>query len=89
MSIGSGSLFFILLLCRIMDIAYCMAMTLISLTCILILSLRILNVVSILSIERVCVVALAPPAMTNSGFTFHPLLIILSIRGFIFIFFGL
>ena len=50
-SIGSGSLFSILLLCRIMDIAYCMAMTLISSNVYLMLSLGILNVVSIFSIE--------------------------------------
>ena len=30
MSVGSGSLFSIFLLCRIMDMAYCMAMMLIS-----------------------------------------------------------
>ena len=43
--IGSGSLFSILLLCRIMDITYCMAMTLISSNVYLMLSLGILNVV--------------------------------------------
>ena len=34
-SVGSGSLFYILFLCRIMDMAYCMAITLISLNCVL------------------------------------------------------
>ena len=69
-SIGSGSLFSILLLCRIMNIACCMAMTLIASNVYLMLSLRILNVVSILSIEGMCVVALAPAMMTISGSTF-------------------
>ena len=49
--IGSGSLFSILLLSRILDIAYCMAMMLISSNVYLMLSLGILNVISILSIE--------------------------------------
>ena len=70
-SIGSGLLFYIILLCRIMDITYCMAMTLISSSVYLMISLGILSVISILSIEGVCVVALAPTVMTISGFTFH------------------
>ena len=41
-SIGSGLLFSILLFCRIMDIAYCMGMTLISSYLYLMLSLGIL-----------------------------------------------
>ena len=45
MSIGVGLLFSILLLCRIMNITYCMAMTLISSNVCLMLSLGILNVV--------------------------------------------
>ena len=69
-SIGSGSLFSILLLCRIMNIAYCMAMTLIASNVFLMLSFGILNVVSILSIEGMCVAALAPVVMTISGSTF-------------------
>ena len=71
MSIGSGLLFFIILMYRIMDIAYCMAMMLISSSVYLMISLGILSVGSILSIEGVCVVALAPTVMTISGFTFH------------------
>ena len=47
------------------------------------LSLGILYVVSILSIEGVCVAALAPAMMTVSESTFHPLLIILFISGFL------
>ena len=43
-----------------------------------------LGVVSKLSIEGVCVVALAPTMMTISGSTFHPLLIILTISGLYF-----
>ena len=84
MSIGSSSLFSILLLHRIMDITYCMAMTLISSNAYLMLSLGILNVVSILSIEGVCVATLGPIVMTISGFTFHSLLIISSISGLYF-----
>ena len=75
MSIGSGFfLVSVLLLCRVIDIAYCMAMTLISSNVCFMLSLGILNVVSILSIEGVCVVFLAPAVMTISRSTFHPLL---------------
>ena len=54
-SIGSGLLFSILILCGIMNIAYYMVMTLISSNVYLMLSLEILNVVSILFIEGVCV----------------------------------
>ncbi len=50
-SSGIGSLFSILLLCKIMDIACCMAMTLIASNVYLMLSLGILNLVSIFSIE--------------------------------------
>ena len=78
-SIGSGSLFSIFLLCRIMDIACCMAMTLIASNVYLMLSLGILNVVSILSIEGMCVAALTPAMMTISGSTFQPPLITLFI----------
>ena len=84
--IGNGSLFSIFLLCRIMDMAYWMAMMLISSNVYLMLTLRILNVVSILSIEGVCVAALALAVMTINKSTFHPLLIILSISGLYFSF---
>ena len=86
MSLGSGLLFSILLLCRIMDIAYCMATTLISSNVYLMFSLGILNVVSILSIEGVCVVALALAVMTISESTLHPLLIIFFISGLFYYF---
>ena len=79
-SSGIGSLFSILLLCKIMDIAYCMAMTLIASNVFLMLCLGILNVVSMLSIEGICVAALAPAVMTISGSVFQPSLAILSIR---------
>ena len=69
MYVGSSSLFSILGLCIIMDIACCMTMTLIASYVSLMLSLRILNVVSILSIEGMCVVALAHVMMTTSGST--------------------
>ena len=59
MCVGSGSLFSILLLCRIMDIAYCMAITLISSNVCLMFILGILNIASIFFMEGVCVVALA------------------------------
>ena len=78
MSIGISSLFSILLLCKIMDIAYCMAMTLIASNVLLMLCLGILNGVSIFSIEGICVANLAPVVMTISGSTFQHLLTILS-----------
>ena len=68
-------------LCRIMYIAYCMAMTLISSNVYLMLSLGILKVILILSIKGMCVDALAHAVMTIGGSTFQPLLIILFISG--------
>ena len=46
------------------------------------------NVDSMLSIEGVCVDALAQVMMTISGSTFHPLLTILSINGLYFFYFS-
>ena len=83
-SSGIGSLFSILLLCINMDIAYCMVMTWIALNVFLMLCLRVLNVVSMLSIEGICVAALALDVMTISGFILQPLLAILSISGLYF-----
>ena len=80
MSIGNALLYYVLLLCRIMDISYCTAMTLMS------SKIRISNVVSIFSIEGVCVAAMAPAMMTTSGSTFHSMLIILYMNSW-FIFF--
>ena len=70
MSVGSGSLLSILLLCRIIDIAYCMAIMLISSNVCLMFILGILNITSILFIEGICVAALAPTVMTLSGIIF-------------------
>ena len=61
---GSGSLFSIILLYRIMDISYCMAMTLIASNVFLMLCLGILNVASMLFMDGICVAALAPDVMT-------------------------
>jgi hypothetical protein len=82
--VGNGSLFFILLLCRIMDIAYCMAIILISSNVCLMFILKILNIISMLFKEGVCMAALALAVMTISGSIFHPLLIILFINGLYF-----
>ena len=49
-----------------------MAMTLIASNVFLMLCLGILNVVSILSMEGICVAALAPAVMTISGSIFQP-----------------
>ena len=81
LSIHSGSLFSSLLLCRIIYIACCIAMVLISLKICLIVFSGILNFSSKIFIERMCVVALALAVMTISGSTFHPLLVMLSISG--------
>ena len=70
-----------LLLCRIIDIACCIAMVLISLKVYLIVFLGILNFSSKIFIEGLCMVALVPIVMTISGSTFHPLLVMLSING--------
>ena len=75
LSTGSGSLFSSLLLCRIIGIACCIAMVLISLEDCLIVFSGILNFSSRIFIEEMCVVALALVVMTINGFTFHPLLI--------------
>ena len=89
MSVGNGSLFSIFLLCRIMDIAYCMAIMLISSNVCLMFILGILNITSILFIEGICDVALALAVMTISGFIFQPLLLMLSINDlYIFCFSG-
>ena len=79
-----GSLFSNLLLCRIIDIACCIAMVLISMKVCLIVSFGILNFSSKILIEGVCVVALAPAMMMISGLTFHLLLMMLSISGWYF-----
>ena len=75
LSTDSGSLFSSLLLCRIIDIACCIAMVLISLKVSPIVSSGILKFSSKIFIEEMCVVALKP------GSTFHPLLVLLFISG--------
>ena len=81
LSIGSGSLFSNLLLCRIIDIACCIAIVLILLKVCLIVFSGILNFSSKIFIEGMCVVARAPAMMTINGSTFNPLLVMLSICG--------
>ena len=67
-----------------MDIAYCMAITLISSNVCLMFTLGILNIPSIFFIEGMCVATLAPSVMTNSGSIFQPLLSMLFINGLYF-----
>ena len=67
-------MFYNLFLYRILDIACCIAMVLISLKVCLIVFSGILNFSSKIFIEGMCVVALAPTVMTISDSTFHPLL---------------
>ena len=76
---GSGSLFSSLFFFRIIDIACCITMVLISLKVCLIVFSGILNFFSKIFIEGMCVVALVRAMMTINGFTFHPLPVILSI----------
>ena len=66
-----------------------MAMTLIAKNVYLMLNLGILSGVSILSIKKMCMAALAPAVMIINESTFQPLLITLSISDFYFLFFGL
>ena len=84
LSTGSGSLFSSFLLCRIIDIACCIAMMLISLKFSLMVFSGILNFSSKIFIERMCVVALAIVVMTINGSTLHPLLAMLFISGWDF-----
>ena len=76
MSFNSGSLFSIFLLCKIIDIVYCIKMVFILLKECLMAFLRILKFSSMIFIERMCMNALAAiTIMTISSFTFHPLLL--------------
>ena len=84
LSTGRGSLFSNLLLFRIIDIACCIAMVLMSMKVCLIFFVGILSFSSNIFKEGVCVVALAPAVMTISGSTFHPLLVMLSISDWYF-----
>ena len=87
LSTGSGSLFSNLLLCRIIDIACCIAMVLISLKVCLIVFSGILSFSSNIFIEGMCVVALVSVVMTINSSTFHLLLVMLSISGWYFLVF--
>ena len=73
--------FFIHLLKRIMDIAYCITMVFISLKVYLKALGRILNIFFRIFMEDMCVVALAPTIMIIKGSTFDPLFIRLLING--------
>ena len=75
LSTDSSSLFFSLLFYRIIYIACCIAMVLISLKVCLIVFSSILSFSSKIFIEGIYVVALAPTVMTINGSTFHPLLV--------------
>ena len=74
-----------LLLYRIIDIACCIAMVLMSMKVCLIFFVDILSFSSNFFIEGVCVVALASAVLTISGSTFHPLLVMLSINDWYFL----
>ena len=79
LSTGSGSFFSSLLLCRIIDIACCIAMVLISLKVCLMIFYGILNFSSKFFIKDMCVVALPLAIMTINSSTFHPLFAMLFI----------
>ena len=79
LSTNNDSLFLSLLLYKIIDIAYCIFMVLISLKVCLIVLFGILNFSFKIFIEGMCVVALANVVMTINDSTFHPLLAMLSI----------
>ena len=81
LSTGSGSLISSLLLCRIIDIAYCIAMVLISLKVCLTIFSCILSFSSKIFIEEMSVVALVLAVMTINGSIFHSLLVMLSTSG--------
>ena len=73
--------YFLVFLCRIIDIACCIAMVFISLKVCSIVFYGILNFSSKIFIEGMYLVALALAVMTINGSTFHPLLVMLSISG--------
>ena len=83
-SIGIGSLFSILLLCKIIDMACCVAIMFISLKVFLIACSGILNFFSRIFIDGICDVALVPAMITISGSIFQPLFVIFFINGWYF-----
>ena len=82
--VGIAWLFSIRLLCRRIELAYCMAMVFISLNVLLMLFSDILNDCFYCFFDGTCVVPLAPAAMTRSGSTFHPCWVISLISGWYF-----
>jgi len=79
-----GWLFFIRLVCRRIEPAYCIAIVFIVLNmCFMEVSQR-LNFVSSIFIEGACIVLLAPVVMTMSGSTFQPCWMTLLISGWYF-----
>ena len=78
---GKGWLYSIFLLCRIIDMACCIVMVLISLNVCLMVVSGILKFVSRSFIEGACVVPIAHIVMTMSGSIFHPKSIMLFKRG--------
>ena len=70
-----------------MECAYCVANMLICLNMFLIFVIGIVNVVSNLYIDGVCVVNLAPATSIMSGATFQPFVMMLFMRGWYFMIF--
>ena len=85
LSTSRGSLFSNLLLCKIIDMACCIAMVFMSMTVSFVVLFGIFNCSSNILIEGLCVFAIAPAVMTSTGSTFHPLLLMLSRRGWDFL----
>jgi hypothetical protein len=83
-SIGIAWLFSIHLLCRRIELAYCMALVFIILNVCLTAVFESLNVCSSCIIDGVCVVPLAPAVMTMSGSIFHPCCVMSLISGWYF-----
>ena len=77
----SGLLLSIFLLCKIIDIAWCVAMMFILLKLCVMAFSRILKFSFMIFIEGMCVVTLVLVMMTSSGYTFHHVLVNLSISG--------
>ena len=86
LSTGRGSLFSNLLLCKIIDMACCIAnMVFMSMTVSFVVLFGIFNCSSNILIEGLCIFAIASAVMTSTGSTFHPLLLMLSRRGWDFL----
>ena len=85
LSTSRGSLFSNLLLCKIIDMACCIAMVFMSMTISFVVLFGIFNCLSNILIEGLCVFAIAPAVMTSTGSTFHPLLLMLLRRGWDFL----